>query len=301
MHVGVSDMKKSSCFLFDKSGRQFLFCFTGILIFLFCPAGITALEWESCGLDNKDIYTISIDPQNNDIVYAGSSDGCFKSQNRGATWDTLLHNISVFDMIIHPDSSNILYASLGGVIHKSADGGMNWVKADSGLYNLEAIVQTIGLNPKYPDTLYAATNGTFGGSFYMSHNGGLSWIDVARLDSIGIDAGRLRGGVNEIIIDSESANIVYLGTHWNGDVLESTDFGRTWRFTGLKDQTSILSLLMDPQNHEIIYASSSYGFFRTTNSGTSWVNLNEAFEKPFRVGDMIFNPDKPSELYILSR
>ncbi len=294
--------------------RSFMI-FLLVCLFLLQINTITAFEWESCGLDSEYINTILIDPRDNGIIFTGSgsnfSEGTYgkllRSKDGGTTWDTLLTHVDPLDVVMHPDSSNILYVALAtanftepGIV-KSIDGGATWFKSDSGItLDGKKIVNVIAINKKYPDTLYAATGGIFGGSFYMSYNGGASWTDIADLDNIGLDIGRFQGGINKIVIDPESTNVVYLGTHWYGDVLKSKDFGRSWQFTGLTEQTSIWNLLINPMNHKTIYASSIDGFFKTKDGGINWIDINNELEKPFRVLDMTFNPMNDSELYLSS-
>lgn len=281
---------------------------TTIVEYLVCILGVYfnssyALEWESCGLDNETIMDIVVVPQDNNIIYLGTSKGLFKSENGGVNWDTLIQDMTIFDVVMHPDSSNILYASIGGILKKSVDSGMTWFKADSGIVystvDFGTIVNAIAIHPDNPDTLYAGTSSD-NCSLYMGCDGGLSWIDIANTDDIGLDIDRLHSGINHIVIYPESTNIIYLGTDWYGDVFKSTDFGLNWQVTGLEDQGSIWDIMIDPTNPETLYASSTNGFYKTIDGGGNWININEISGNHFNVLKIIADPVNPSEIYISS-
>lgn len=98
--------------------------------------------WNPTGLINKNVLTICIDPDDPDILYAGTHyDGVYKSLNGGDTWIEInngLTNMAVGALVVDSQaSSKIIYAgTYGGGLFKSLDGGNTWTAIDNGLMNL---------------------------------------------------------------------------------------------------------------------------------------------------------------------
>ena len=61
-----------------------------------------------------------MDPVENDVVYAGTAGGIFKTENGGDHWtdwfdaSSGLNNGEVNDLVIHPDDSERLFAATEG-------------------------------------------------------------------------------------------------------------------------------------------------------------------------------------------
>jgi hypothetical protein len=120
----------------------------------------------------------AVDPQNPNIVYAGTNgSGVYKSTNGGAGWSNGTSG-AVKSLAIDPRTPSNVYAGTGdrGVL-KSADGGATWTAVNSGLTNhLEALgvhagVRVVALDPIAPATVYA---GTVAGVF-KSTDAGENW------------------------------------------------------------------------------------------------------------------------------
>lgn len=91
-------------------------------------------------------------------------------------------------------------------------------------------------------------------------------------------------GVSAVAINPDNSNIVYIGTgdndavdNYSIGVLKSLDGGASWNTTGLNwtiyQQRTIAKILINPNNPEILFAATSDGLFRTTNSGLDWTNI----------------------------
>jgi photosystem II stability/assembly factor-like uncharacterized protein len=159
-------------------------------------------SWEDIGSNESKMFTfgaISIDPNNPDIIYAGTGEitaipnmrhygkGLFKSTNGGLSWfeptDTFGTITGFGELIVSPYDSNIIYAALGSGyillnqnqpnegIWKSTDAGSNWTRTLDVQDAYDIVV-----HPTSPDTVYAAIGGNFTTSgFYISIDGGESW------------------------------------------------------------------------------------------------------------------------------
>jgi photosystem II stability/assembly factor-like uncharacterized protein len=244
-------------------------------------------QWVNLGLRYEGVTVVVADPQDGNLIYAGSdySDGAggriFRSTNGGSHWDLLLEGADVTDMVMHPDSSNILYAALAsgianspGVI-KTTDGGATWLQSDSGIYHdWETSVLRLVINPRHPDTLFAGTGGIYGGGLYRTTNGGRLWNYVA--DTNGPGGANVRG----IAINPDSTNIVYASDYSSGRFYTSSDGGDTWSFI-------LPKILYGAGAYQVAFGEASStiylanghdvqapkSMFKSTDSGHSWSNI----------------------------
>src|SRR5688572_19292516 len=85
------------------------------------------------------VQMLKFDPLDGDIVYACTTDGLYRTQNGGATWNKILSKIYVSDIAIHPANTNQLVVAVGNLqntdkgIYRSTDGGTTWTKITAGL------------------------------------------------------------------------------------------------------------------------------------------------------------------------
>jgi photosystem II stability/assembly factor-like uncharacterized protein len=238
-------------------------------------------EWTLLGLENEKVTAIAVDPVNLNVIYAGTASDfsaqiqgkLFKSSNCGKTWDTLLIGGSYREIIIDPLNHKRIYA-LPGPIIKSEDAGKTWYNISNGFrLNWETRLQSLAIDLKNSDILYAGTGGFFGGSMYKSINGGLDWIEIGK-DSL---SGH---GVISIAIDPVNSNIIYVGTQWTSMVWKSTDGGTSWSFTGLQTNCLIHDINFVSQQPLKVYTASN-GIYESQDGGLSWRNLDQGLPEVF--------------------
>ncbi len=160
-----------------------------------------------------------------------------------------------------PGDNNTYYAGApSGGLWKTTDNGSTWtvLTDDNAVLGVSDAVVAAGTTPA-SDTIYIATGDRDGGSMWTLGSG--NWNDN---NSIG--------------------------------VLKSTDGGTTWNTTGLtysaSERKSIWRLLMDPTNHNILYAATSTGLYKTTDGGVNWTQISGYLLK-----DMEFKPGNTSIMY----
>jgi photosystem II stability/assembly factor-like uncharacterized protein len=171
-------------------------------------------------------------------------------------------------------------------------GPTSYVNGQSGYNGGLGRVNVIAFHPTNANTIYI---GVPSGGVWKTTDGGANWTPIADiLGSI---------GVSGIVVDHTSPNTVYIFTG-DGDgantysigVLKSTDGGTTWATTGLSFSVTNFvrgfKLLMDPNNSNIMYATTNIGILKTTNGWSSWSNI---LGGSFR--DIEFKPGTPTTLY----
>ena len=151
----------------------------------------TVGSWTFVGLNNYIIHSFAVDPNNSNILYAGTATyGIFKSIDGGTIWNSINNGITNYsgyftEIIVDPTDSNIIYAGGVGVddgstgILKSTNGGSSWVYAHNGIANVgfggpPRDVHSMIIDPNNSSILYTAL-GTRCGSVYKSTNAAASW------------------------------------------------------------------------------------------------------------------------------
>ncbi len=126
---------------------------------------------------NLSVYSVTIDPQDSNIYYFGSTSGLiYKSIDAGATWSQLadLSNSLVNKILIHPTDSNIIYASSQNAgMYMTTDGGVTWTSpiSDNKCYDIE-------FKPGDPNVVYVSGYG-----FYKSTDGGTTFTSIGSFSS----------------------------------------------------------------------------------------------------------------------
>ncbi len=125
---------------------------------------------------------------------------------------------------------------------------------------LSSVATTVGINPLNPATVYA--EGEFG-TFYVSHNKGVSWVQRT---SPGF------GQIRQILVHPYDTNTIFCAT-FSASMKRSTDNGSTWQTVipgyGIDGE----SITYDPVHPDTMYAGnfSDGAVYRSTNRGLSWV------------------------------
>ena len=95
-----------------------------MLLALFVPDFCYArMKWKSIGPEGGEVFSLTIDPGNSSIIYAGTNNGgVSKSINGGSTWSPFNSGRSetnVAAIAIHPQNSIKIYLSTRGGVFKS--------------------------------------------------------------------------------------------------------------------------------------------------------------------------------------
>ncbi len=164
--------------------------------------------------------------------------------------------------------NNTYYAgSPSGGLWKTTDNGSNWtvLTDNNSVLGVSEVIVIAGAGTA-SDTLYIATGDRDGGSMWS-----------------------LGGG--------------YYNDNNSVGILKSVDGGSTWNTTGISfaasDNMIINKLLMDPTNHNVLYAAvynssggTNAGLFKTTDGGTNWTKLSANM-----YADLEFKPGNSQVIY----
>ncbi|MEA3247615.1 MAG: hypothetical protein U9Q74_15790, partial [Gemmatimonadota bacterium] len=139
-------------------------------------------------------------------------------------------------------------------------------------------VTTVTGVPSQPRTFYM---GPAGGGVWKTTDAGASWANVS-------DGQIPLGSMGAIEVSRSNPDVVYAGTGSSKirsnvsigrGIYKSTDGGRRWAFTGLRDVGQIATVRVHPSNPDRVYVAAlgnpfvpnvDRGVFRSTDGGRSW-------------------------------
>jgi len=222
-------------------------------------------------------------------VYVGSaSGGVWKSVNGGTTFKPVFDKQpvqSIGAVTVDPTNPKVIWVgtgetwarnsvSIGDGIYKSADGGESWTNL--GLSESERIAKIL-VDPTDPNTVYAAATGKLWsdsdeGGLYKTTDGGKSWTKILK----GANAST---GCAMISMDRQHPKTLF-ACMW--------DFRRKgWTFRSGGEDAG---------------ASSGSGFFKTTDGGATWTDLDAKTakglpSKPWGRLAVAVAPSKPNVVY----
>ncbi|HLK21775.1 MAG TPA: SBBP repeat-containing protein, partial [Bryobacteraceae bacterium] len=211
------------------------------------------------------VTSVTVDPKNPQVLYAGSNAGLTRSTNGGATWTPLkgFPSVSNFNsLVIDPSNSKILYAGTQplGVL-KSTDSGVTWTAMNNGIPTTSENgapqwdAYRFWIDPQSPNLLFVQAPSLL----LRSANGGASWT-VAPLPDF------LNG---QLSADPFASSTIY-GPGASA-FYKSEDAGQTWTtLSVLPDKSVPISISPDPKHQGTLYAGSNTGLFESTDGGQTW-------------------------------
>ena len=157
--------------------------------------------------------------------------------------------------------------------------------------------------PGKPNLFYF---GATGGGVWKTNDGGRHWENISD--------GFFGGSVGAITVSKSDPNVLYAGggeQTVRGNVSsgfglwKSEDAGKTWSFAGLPKSRHIPRIVVDPNDHEVVYAAvlgdlykptAERGVYKSTDGGKQWKKVLFANENAGAT-DLIIDPNNPRVLY----
>jgi photosystem II stability/assembly factor-like uncharacterized protein len=115
-------------------------------------------------VDGTRVLSVTVDPTNSHIVYAGAGVGVLKSTDGGASFSSMstglpedIQTSRTGSVQVDPNRPNVLYVGTEGAgVFKSTDGAETWFPINSGLDDQN--VFGLAMDPNFPNILYASTS-----------------------------------------------------------------------------------------------------------------------------------------------
>jgi photosystem II stability/assembly factor-like uncharacterized protein len=170
-------------------------------------------------------------PSLSGIVYAGTTEGFWRSTNGGDSWMlTTSKQLEINSIAVHPSNPENVYIGTNNYgVMVSHDGGKNFAPTNGGYSGRFA--NSILADREKPGRIYATTINTTtgGGFFFVSNDNGQSWQPSMRNMPNRLIA-------YSILQDERDGNVIYLGTNYG--VYRSTDRGASWSPIGAPQPTA---------------------------------------------------------------
>lgn len=266
------------------------------------------------GATSNSIQALAINPQNADIVVAGSvANGIYRTTDGGSNWTQIgsaagLTALNVRALAFDPLNPNTIYAgTAGGGVFRSTDSGASWATVNLGLPSANVGALSLYIPASGPTVIYAGTNGsgvaratttTLTTTGWATINNGLDFsssiflgsVDVRALVAHPTNAAQLYGaGTGGCTFVCQLAfGKTYLVGIWQrtdpGDWVEiggngTNSYPDGTPSTGLTNM-NVMALAIDPLLTNNIYAATQGGLFRSTNGGTSWNPMSSGLPSP---------------------
>jgi photosystem II stability/assembly factor-like uncharacterized protein len=158
--------------------------------------------------------------------------------------------------------------------------------------------------PSQPYTFYM---GSTGGGVWKTLDAGHTWTNIS-------DGQIPLGSMGAIEVSASNPDVVYAGTGSSKirsnvsigrGIYKSTDAGKTWTFSGLRDVGQIATVRVHPTNPELVYVAAlgnpfidnlERGVYRSSDGGKTWKNVLHISDSA-GAADLEMQPGSPSVLF----
>lgn len=143
-----------------------------------------SLDWSYNS--ERGVQVVKIDPMNSNTIWAGTTEGTYKSTDAGESWTKVHDVLMVMDLAIHPENPDIVllgcgnFASEGYGIYRTDDGGETWALITDDLPDYYEGKTMIDFSLSDPDIVYASIGNGFESAnaaswLCRSEDAGVSW------------------------------------------------------------------------------------------------------------------------------
>ncbi|HKV86285.1 MAG TPA: hypothetical protein VJN88_17165 [Ktedonobacterales bacterium] len=223
------------------------------------------------------IATILPDTQTAGVVYAGTSDGVYKTSDFGQTWRAIGSGLPSGDTIgvlaFAARTHTLLAGTVQHGVYSSADGGAIWTASNAGLPAKAVNVNALLSDPN-AGVVYLAMDQV---GLFSSTDDGQRWQRSGQ----GIPSAANTLSLTELLTKgvNSAGPTLYAGT--SRGLFTSTDGGAHW--TSLAAQAigePVTALATDPAQPGALYAGTATRVLRSMDGGATWTPLITSFSKP---------------------
>jgi photosystem II stability/assembly factor-like uncharacterized protein len=308
-----------------------LLCLLSVTVWSQTPEQLKGLRIRSIGpaAMSGRITALTVDPNNDQIIYAGAaSGGVWRSTSGGTNWTPIFDKAptqSVGSIAINPHNPDEIWVgtgegnprnsqNFGAGIFRSLDGGKNWVCM--GLQQSRAIHRII-IHRDHPEIIWVGVIGSAYGpnderGVYKTTDGGKTWQKSLFVNDL--------TGCADLVADPSNPNKLvaamweYKRDPWffnsggKGSGLYITyDGGATWERRTEKDglpegNLGRIGLAIAASNPKTIYAlveAKENALYKSTDGGFNWRKMADKNQgdRPFYYHELYVDPTDENTLY----
>jgi photosystem II stability/assembly factor-like uncharacterized protein len=212
----------------------------------------------------KNFESIAFDPQNVNVIYAGTWHLPWKTDDGGRSWQNIKQGIiddsDVFSIIIDQKNPSVVYASACSGIYKSDTAGKAFRKVQ-GIPFTARRTRVLQQDPSNSAVVYAGTTE----GLWRTRDAGTSWTRISPTNFV----------VNDVMVDPRDSQLVLVATDRTG-IMISRDGGNTFTASNRGfSHRQVTAVVADRNDPERIYAAMINnrefgGIFMSSNGGASW-------------------------------
>ena len=277
-------------------------------------------QWQSLtqGLGpNPQVRALLVHPENPSVIYAGTDQGPFRSDDRGDHWEALdARQADVWSLAFHPNDPETVYAGYEPcAVYRSQDGGDHWQEMDTSRVKFPHITtympplgkRVIGIasDPSNPSDMYGAIEV---GGLIASRDGGESWDQI-------LDGPYLRNNtldLHGVQVSAEAPGTVFIITQVA--MFRSRNRGDYWEHIQVEEMfpggSYCRGLIVAPDDPKTMYLAAGAGgggapagtqeagaLFRSQDTGETWHRVDIGDTPPRRMFQISIDRVAPSNVY----
>ena len=254
-----------------------------------------SLDWSYN--QERGVEVIRINPLNPNTIFAGTTEGIYRSYDCGETWQSVDSTKMVTDILINSNDTTKLIAACGNFgssgtgIYISSNSGESWNKVTANLpsgYQGKALFSASAIQP---EVVYASIGGGLSGTWLCkSTDFGESWSVVSTTDYA-----KYQGWYSHIVVvKPDNPNMlltagidIYKSTNGGNSLTQKSNWwawtmGRT--IAGEEEGPTYYShadhhaYVIDPNNPNVVYFANDGGVFKTSDFGETFHGRNGGYQ-----------------------
>ena len=232
----------------------------------------------------RGVLALEINPLNPKVIYAGTSEGVYKSTDSGENWENVFPVLMAVDVAINPVDTSIVFVSCGnlnttpkaGIYRSSNYGGSGtWQKLTNGLPSSWGGKALLDIHKADPNIIYASIGNGYtskaGTWLCKSTDQGDNWTIVNRHNYSSYQG----WFAHYVRVDPVNPNKLFCaGVDFYSSINGGNNLKIYPRYLMHVDHHCFANHPTDPN---IIYFGNDGGVYRTTDGGSTYNQLNDGY------------------------
>ncbi len=220
----------------------------------------------STGITNLTFAGLATSPVDANIVFAGTDQGVFRSQDAGMSWARCSESRPTISVLVLQDGRTVLAGTSDGCVLRSADAGDHWISITRGIPGVK--IGTLASRATGSTVVYVGTDD----GFAVSTDAGLTWeprnIGLVANASAGSLTPRIE--IAALLPDPATLGRVILSLLGQG-LYVTNDDGNRWKPLQSSIGTPwVNSLSVDEQTGWYYAGTDTEGVVVSQDGGTKW-------------------------------